>query len=121
VDAFASGLCALFGACVQELGHWYEVRGRVSSVTYLKLMASKAYWVITSAMIICSAVGPVLWKANELANYTPFDFVIFGAAFPVLFKKAVAGIAENRPRRLGATRGDQPSLLWTYFVPGTRE
>jgi hypothetical protein len=121
MDALTSGLCALFGACLQELGHWYEVRGRLTSATYVKLMASKAYWGITFAMVICSAIGPVLWKAKELSNYSPFDFVIFGAAFPVLFKKAVAGIVENKPRHLGKADLDQQSMVRTYFAPGGRE
>jgi hypothetical protein len=43
------------------------------------------------------------------------------AAFPILFKKAVAGIAENRPRRLGGAKADQRSPLQTYFAPGGQE
>jgi uncharacterized membrane-anchored protein len=98
-------LAALLGGILQELVHWYERRGDLSTKEASRLLRSKGYWIVTSLMILGSAFGTIAWLEKEVAyNRT---YLLMGAAFPLLLKKAVSAFASNTSTKLG-----EPSSNW---------
>jgi hypothetical protein len=106
---------AFFGATLLELVHWYELRDKLSSGRYKRLIRSPAYWVLTVLMAFGSAVGVVIWTWDSGVNYRLFDFAVFGAAFPVFFKTAVRVAARGKGRHLGQHEDQRFSSVRTYF------
>lgn len=104
---------AAFGACSQELSWWYELRHKLHLKEYNRLLTSKGYWVLVVAMILASSVGTVLLHSGRLAAYTAADFMIFGAAFPLIFKQ-LTGNAARRAR--GGSRLGAGALLESYLL-----
>jgi hypothetical protein len=102
---------ALFGAAFQELIYWYDLRDRLTTRKYQLLLTSPTYWIISMLMMFGSAAGCILWKWPDLSHYTPFDWVIFGAAFPLIFKGVVRGVGITAKRQhLGRPNELQPSV-----------
>jgi len=90
-------LIATFGAICMEAVHWYELRNKLEEQEQQKLLRSKYYWIITILMIVISGIGTyLLFYEPSIKKSIPF---VLGAAFPVLFKKAIAAAQE---RHLGA-------------------
>jgi hypothetical protein len=91
-------LIAAFGSAVQEVIHLYELRNVLheENSTFLK---SWKYWAITFTMIMVSGIGTwVLYGDNLTIRSVIF---ILGAAFPLLFKKLVAGATTKGQTELG--------------------
>jgi len=88
-----------FGAVIQEIGHWYELRNNLALKRYQQLIHSPGYWLITFAMTICSGAGTAIWWYGE--THSPKDYLVMGVAFPIIFKKAVSVFAK-KPLQLGA-------------------
>ena len=103
---------SLFGALIQELSHWYQMRNRISQEKYKKIISSKAYWYITTLMIISTPFGVILWFYDSLEFLRMRDFVIFGAAFPLAFKSIVASAKANLEQ---VRLGDADSLAKVYL------
>src|SRR5262245_33102870 len=91
---------ALLGALFQEFLKVYSVwtSGPADDVT---LMKRPGYIILTSVVLLCSAVGSVLWNIGNTIG--PRDYLVMGAAFPLIFKAAVnAAVRQHeRPTRLG--------------------
>lgn len=99
-------LISSFGALTQEILHWYDLRGKLDHQRYKKMIKSGGYWIIISITIVVSGVGTFLLFSDNFKpdNYSiPF---ILGAAFPLLFKKAVSGISKNTNQHLGGKNED---------------
>jgi hypothetical protein len=91
-------LIAAFGSAVQEIIHLYDLRNSLHEDTSTFLKSWK-YWTITLMMIIVSGIGTwVLYGDNLTIKSVIF---ILGAAFPLLFKKLVAGAATSNETKLG--------------------
>jgi hypothetical protein len=92
-------LIAAFGSMVQEVIHLYDLRNKLHLEELTPILSSWKYWAITGAMILVSGVGTwVLYGDNLIIKSVIF---ILGAAFPLLFKKLVAGATNNRETELG--------------------
>jgi hypothetical protein len=104
-------LAALFGASFQELAWWYELRRDLDARKYRSLMRSKKYWIVSIAMIVAAATGTLVLNYPRLLNYSPGDFMIFGAAFPLVFKH-LTSVVGRKETTLG---GDEVSLS-AYFT-----
>lgn len=105
-------LCALTGAILQELSHWYQLRAKLSEKQYQKLMDSRAYWIVTAIMVLATPLGVLIWYHDSLVSQQPRDFLVYGAAFPLIFKSGVAAAtATNNQVVLGAGHGP----LGQYF------
>jgi hypothetical protein len=91
-------LIAAFGSAVQEVIHLYDLRNTLHEETSTFLKSWK-YWAITLTMVIVSGVGTwILYGDNLTIKSVIF---ILGAAFPLLFKKLVAGATTKGQTELG--------------------
>jgi len=76
-----------FGAILQELLFWYNARTKLSTEDYKAIAMSPGYWVVVTAMAIGSGIASYLWFRPD--QQSARTYLLCGAAFPVLFKKAV--------------------------------
>jgi hypothetical protein len=105
-------LIAAFGASLEEVFYWRELRTKLSVAKYKVMLTSRTYWMITVSSIGASAAGSLIWYFGQ--NPAPKDLMLAGAAFPLLFKRAVATFSNRRV--LGAKRPTSARLiLATYF------
>jgi hypothetical protein len=114
VDTLNSVLLpAAFGAAIQELAYWWELRFKLSSEKYKAQIRSPGYWIVVILMIGGSAIGTMYWFGSQ--NVTPKDALVLGAAFPLIFKHAV-DTASSARRTLGvAPASGVRSVLRSYF------
>jgi hypothetical protein len=95
---------AALGSSFQEILHWYEKRFEIS-ISDAKIAQIFTYLIVTILMILGCAYGTDIWMSSSDAKYSPRDAMVFGAAFPLIFKKAVQAAAAERPRlQLGGSR-----------------
>ncbi len=87
-----------FGALLQELSNWHSAKTKLSNKTYQKLMNSPAYWVVVGLNALASGLGTWLWFYD--GGQRPATYLVFGAAFPLILKKAVSAYQE-RPITFG--------------------
>lgn len=105
-------VAAFTGAVAQELMWWYDVRHELNEKKYTDLIHSKGYWIIVSLIVLVSTIGPFLLHSRELDNYSALDFMILGAAFPLIFKQISGGAARHvRKTKLGSD-----DLLAAYLL-----
>jgi hypothetical protein len=93
---------AAFGASLEEVFYWRELRSKLSGAKYKTMLASRTYWIITSLSICASAAGCLIWYFGQ--HPAPKDLMLAGAAFPLIFKRAVATVSSRR------TLGAAPQL-----------
>ena len=86
-------LAALLGALLQEVAHWHELKTNLDQENYKHLLRSLPYWVITVLMILLSGIGTVVWFWEDPQDLR--TYLLVGAAFPVILKKAVASFAGD--------------------------
>ena len=99
MTAFHFILIAAFGSTVQEVIHLYDLRNKLHLEEMSPILKSWKYWAITVSMIIVSGVGTwILYGDNLVIKSVIF---ILGAAFPLLFKKLVAGATNKKETELG--------------------
>ena len=99
MTATAFILIAAFGSAVQEIIHLYDLRNKLHEETSTFLKSWK-YWAIILTMIIVSGIGTWILYGEKL-NIKSVIFIL-GAAFPLLFKKLVAGAATKGQTELGS-------------------
>lgn len=107
-------LLACFGAFLQELIHWHGIRRKLEIKRYKKEMRSFGYWVLTVAMIIASGFGTYFWYEQAI-NLHSFQYIVTGAAFPLLFKKIVQLFIDNKPQLGESDDNNFASNIKTYF------
>ena len=101
-----------FGAILQELLFWYNARTKLDTEEYRAILTSARYWVVVTAMGIGSGIAAHVWfSPNQQAART---YLLFGAAFPVLFKKAVDAFIPAQTH-LGAAAETKQRVLRNYF------
>jgi hypothetical protein len=101
-SALVAFALATFGAGLQELVHWYELRNKLDHEEYARLLRSRAYWVVVLLMIVGSGIGTAVWCDG--GAYSGRDYMVFGAAFPLLMKKAVAALDTGTKLGRGTLR-----------------
>ena len=106
-------LAAILGAALQELVHWYDIRNTLTQKRYVTLLRSPAYWLITALMVLGSSLGTWIWLDGE--NQSLRTFLITGAAFPLILKKAVSAIRNGQ--HLGAEKPSTTTVVASYFAP----
>jgi hypothetical protein len=104
------GLTASFGSVLQELVYWYEIRHKMAAPKSTALFRSSAYKLTTIAMIVLTGPAVVIWYSGDAVTLR--DYMLTGAAFPLIFKKAAATFRLGS-RRLGA--GYRESFLDSYL------
>lgn len=102
-----------FGAAAQEFVHWYNLRTQLSSSRYRKTLRSPSYWVMVVGMILVSGVFTWAWYRGDGINHLYREYLLTGAAFPLILKKAAAALAANTPVKLG---DDDSSTLTDYLL-----
>jgi len=80
-------LVGTFGAVLQELLFWYNAKTKLATDEYRGILMSPGYWIIVTAMAIGSGIAAYIWFFPDAQAAR--TYLLFGAAFPVLFKKAV--------------------------------
>ena len=98
-DFTAAFLVGSLGAFIQELSHWYSLRSNLEEQKYQKLLKSPLYWIITISMILISGIGVWIWCENIVQSFR--HYVVLGAAFPLMFKKAISTIENSTSVNLG--------------------
>lgn len=107
-------LVGTFGAFIQELVHWYSLRNNLSCPKYKRLLNSSTYWMITVAMIVSSGLGAWLWYYDQ--PHSPRDYLLAGAAFPLILKKAVVAWTSGQKEVLGVEEKESAvSIFKDYF------
>lgn len=76
------------------------------------LMTSGLYWAITAATVVAACAGSLLWFYGECQ--APKNFILAGAAFPILLKKGIAALNTSATTHLGNRRENKISL-WEYL------
>jgi hypothetical protein len=107
----------MLGSLLQELLHWYRLRFELSDEKYRRVLSSARYWIITGLMIVGSGVCTAIWFGDvKFDKVGSKDLLIFGAAFPLIFKKVVEVVEskEDAKTRLGAN--DISSIFKTYIL-----
>jgi hypothetical protein len=77
------------GSFSQELLHWYQLRFDINKKNYQLLLRSFSYWFVVILTVLLSGLLTSIWR-DDLQNWRPFDPVVFGAALPLIFKKATS-------------------------------
>lgn len=96
-------LVAAFGSSLQELSYWYDARARLALKKYQAMLRSSTYWIITMLMIVGSGAATLIWINLDPSMYELRDYLLFGAAFPLIFKKAVGTAAKAKAQvKLGS-------------------
>lgn len=108
-------LAAFFGASLQEIVHWYELRSKLSLKRYKAQLASPAYWIITFTMIAASVCGTILWFANDHTSPEPKTVMIMAAAFPMFFKRAVDLATRKQDTTLEPRESGTGSVVRDYL------
>jgi hypothetical protein len=106
-------LTAGFGAILQELLFWYNARFTLGQAKYRALLRSPGYWVLVLAMAIGSGFACYLWFSPNLQ--APRTNLLFGAAFPALFKKAVGAFVSKETHLGRAEEASAGEKLRDYF------
>lgn len=89
----------LAGSVAQELLHWYDLRGKLSQKRIAALLKSRGYWVITLAVVLITPLCCwLLFSEDNIGRQMQF---LSGAAFPVLFRKAVSTFSSKDRTNLG--------------------
>jgi hypothetical protein len=114
-------LVGALGSALQELLHWYSLREHLRKDRYKKLITSVPYWVVTGLMILGSGVAVWLWFSDD-GNVPARQYLVLGAALPLIFKKAVDAITAPAKTDV-MSRGCVPrepctTALKTYFGAG---
>ena len=102
-----------FGAVAQEFLHWYNLRTQLSSSRYSKTLRSPRYWVMVAGMVLVSGVFTWAWYHGDGATHLYREYLLTGAAFPLILKKAAAALAANTTVQLG---DDDGSILPDYLL-----
>jgi hypothetical protein len=107
-----------FGAVLQELLFWYNAKNKLESQEYRAILASAKYWIVVSAMAVGSGIAAYIWFSPD--QQAARTYLLFGAAFPVLFKKAVDAFIPARVTTLGTTEDEKrqdakKKILKNYF------
>lgn len=105
-------LPAAFGAAMQEFGYWWQLRYRIEEAQYKAQLKSVAYWVIVLIMILGSGIGTVFWYQDRVGASK--DYVVFGAAFPLIFKQFVGALADRAPT-MGTETPKTADVVRSYF------
>lgn len=102
-----------FGALSQEFLHWYNLRTQLSSTRYIKTLRSPGYWVMVAGMLLVSGVFTWTWYHGDGVTHLPREYLLTGAAFPLILKKAAAALAAKSKVQLG---DDDGSILTDYLL-----
>jgi hypothetical protein len=98
-----------------ELVYWYELRRRLESRRYRKLMRSRPYWLVVGLTIVGSGLATWVWYGLEPAgqmSQDARDYFLVGAAFPLLLKAAVRALGSSGSPHLGGEGDPEKSSAW---------
>ncbi|MBZ4418804.1 hypothetical protein [Myxococcus sp. RHSTA-1-4] len=111
-------LIGALGSALQELLHWYGLREHLSTPRYKQVIKSVSYWIVTGLMIVGSGVAVWLWFSDD-ADLPARQYLVLGAALPLIFKKAVDVVVGAKPVDVARRTGQGPaSTLSAYFRGG---
>ncbi len=109
--AYAALVLGACGAAMQEVAHLYGLRHKLSERRLKALSGSKAYWLVTGAMVVVSGVGTWVWYQGDHQQFR--TYVVMGAAFPLILKKAVGMFGDTL--KLGEAPQKESFFLGEYF------
>lgn len=111
-------LVGALGSALQELLHWYGLREHLATPRYKQLIKSVGYWVVTGLMIVGSGLAVWAWFAGE-GDLPARQYLIVGAALPLLLKKAVEAVAGEKPTAVARGPSSGGAKLSDYFRGGS--
>lgn len=105
-------LAPFVGAVALEVFHWYQLREKLDSAHYKRLLRSKSYWIITVLTVLVGGTVVLIYFQGRL---TAAELLVAGAAIPTLFKKLVATFTATQQTKLGPK--DEDKAKWSdYFA-----
>lgn len=102
-------LVASLGAGIQELAYWYEIKEKISAEKYQSLIRSPSYWLVVILMILASGIGTAIWYVEQPQVLR--TYLLTGAAFPLVLKKAIAVTLLGEKTKLGPEK-----ISRSYFL-----
>ncbi|MCY1017136.1 hypothetical protein [Pyxidicoccus sp. MSG2] len=111
-------LVGALGSALQELLHWYGLREHLATPRYKKLIKSVGYWIVTGLMIIGSGLAVWAWFGGD-GELPARQYLIVGAALPLLLKKAVDAVTGEKPTDVARTSSSEGAKLSDYFRGGS--
>ncbi|GFE77562.1 hypothetical protein [Novosphingobium sp. TCA1] len=96
--ALQTMLASSFGAAVQEIIYWYNLRHSLNEQKYRELIGSVGYWFALSAMVLGTGLAAYFWFAGDKWP-TSKEAMTFGIALPLLVKQI--GSAASSGVRFG--------------------
>lgn len=112
-------LVGALGSALQEVLHWYGLREHLSTPRYKQLVKSVGYWVVTGLMIVGSGLAVWAWFSGDGA-LPARQYLIVGAALPLLLKKAVEAVTGEKPTAAVArSSSSEGAKLSDYFRGGS--
>ncbi len=92
------------GSFVQELVHWYDLRGKLNAERYQALMQSTLYKVLVVGMLVMPPLTSWLLFSQKLGGDRMEELQsIVGAAGPLVIRKLVSGLTKNLHVRFSET------------------
>ena len=98
------------GALLQELLFWYNAKTKLDTAEYRAILKSAWYWLVITGMAVGSGVASYFWFSPE--QQSARTYLLFGAGFPVLFKKAVDAFI---PKETHLGTDSEHTRLRSYF------
>lgn len=109
-------LAAAAGAIIQEILYWYGKRFEILKAKPKAQSNWISYAIITVLMVVASASGTFIWFEDRHGDILLRDAMLFGAAFPAIFKIGAKSYASSgSATKLGA-KSNFTSALKSYFA-----
>jgi hypothetical protein len=109
-------LIASFGSLTQEFLHWYNLRTQLSMKHYKIILHSSLYWTFVVGFILISGIFTWAWYQGDGINHLLREYLLTGAAFPLILKKAISALNASTEVKLGIDKG---SIMRDYFQINT--
>jgi hypothetical protein len=113
-----SRLAPFLGAAALEVIYWYQLRTELHLKKYQRLLRSKAYWIITVAMVLVGGLFTLIYFGDRLR---PGELLVAGAAFPTLIKQLIAAFSAKQLTLGEDSTESEADALRTYFRPGSAQ
>jgi hypothetical protein len=111
-------LVGALGSALQEVLHWYGLREHLATPRYKQLIKSVGYWVVTGLMIAGSGLAVWAWFSGD-GDLPARQYLIVGAALPLLLKKAVEAVTGEKPTAVARGSSSEGAKLSDYFRGGS--
>ncbi|HQR36137.1 MAG TPA: hypothetical protein PLK30_25660 [Blastocatellia bacterium] len=95
-------ICFVVGGFLsQEWLYWYNLRFKLSSTRYRKILRSPGYWFAVCGMAALAVIGTYAWYSGDPANHHTKDYFFMGVSWPLLIKQISKSVTAKGAPELG--------------------